>query len=228
MDSAQRYEVDGRDRARSVAYLRIGAVGVLAFNVLYVVHRILQAMGSGSSDPATVIAYEIAHRGRLLISEIAVCMALLAFLAFVATLVPVVWWAGQEALAVAIGLSGAIFVALGFVSSAAETALVWVAATHDPTAVNVLDQLQGRIPIIWSIAAVVVVISVAVTSAGLAGRWLAIAGIFASVIFLLGSIFSVLGSTPERGFSLVGIGLFVAWMFALAIILWHSAMRRSS
>ena len=133
-----------------MAYLRIGAVGVLAFNVLYVVHRILQAMGSGSSDAATVIAYEIAHRGRLLISEIAVCMALLAFLAFVATLIPVVWWAGQEALAVAIGLSGAIFVALGFVSSAAETALVWVAATHDPTAVNVLDQLQGRIPIIWS------------------------------------------------------------------------------
>src|SRR5437867_952111 len=110
------HEMPGEDRAQMAAYLRIGAVAVSAFTVLYIVHRILQATGPGASDAAAVIAYEIAHRGRLLISEIAVCMALLAFLASVAALVPVLWWAGQQALAVAVGLSGAIFVTLGFVS----------------------------------------------------------------------------------------------------------------
>jgi hypothetical protein len=217
----------GEDRAQAAHHLRISAVGVSAFTILYVLHRILQATGPGGSDAALVMAYEIAHRGRLLISEIAVCLALLAFVAFVAGLVPVFWRAGEEVLAVAVGISGAIFVALGFVSSAAETALIWIAASHDPTAVAVLDQLQGRIPVVWSIAALVGVTSLAVARAGLARRWLAIVGLAASVIFVLGSFFSVVGSTPEAGASMIGIGLFIAWSIVLAIALWHATMQRA-
>ena len=41
---------------------------------------------------------------------------MLAFIPFLAGLVPVIWRAGQEALAVAVATSGGVFVAMGFVS----------------------------------------------------------------------------------------------------------------
>jgi hypothetical protein len=53
-----------------------------------------------------VVAYNVTHRGALLASEVAVGLALLAFIPFLAALVPLIWRAGQQSLAVAVGISG--------------------------------------------------------------------------------------------------------------------------
>jgi hypothetical protein len=55
--------------------LRAAAIGGLAFTVLYVVHRLLQGTGPDGSSAAAVAAYQVAHRGALLASEIAVGLA---------------------------------------------------------------------------------------------------------------------------------------------------------
>ncbi len=205
--------------------LRATAIGGLAFTVLYVAHRLLQGTGPGGAGASAVAAYQVAHRGALLASEVAVGLALLAFIAFLAGLVPVIWRAGQETLAVAVGISGGVFVALGFVSNAAETALIGVADANQPAAVLALDQLQGRTPIVWSITALVAALSLAGWRTELVWRWLAVAGLVAAAAFLLGSVFSVLGRTPEGGSSLVGVGLFVVWMLALSVSLWRASAR---
>lgn len=157
--------------------MRTAAISALAFTVLYLVHRLLQGTGPDSSTAAAVASYQVAHRGALVASEVAVGLGLLAFIGFLAGLVPVIWQAGQESLAVAVAISGGVFVAMGFVSNAAETALIWVADANQP----------------------------------------------AAGIFLLGSVFSILGQTPEGSSSVVGVGLFVAWMLALSAALWRAA-----
>jgi hypothetical protein len=43
----------------------------------------------------------------------------------------------------------------------------------------------------------------------------------AVILFLLGSVFSVLGRTPEGSSSLVGVGIFIVWMLVLSAGLWH-------
>jgi hypothetical protein len=204
--------------------LRTAAIGGLAFTVLYVVHRLLQGTGSDGSGAPAVAAYQLAHRGALLASEVAVGLALLAFIPFLAGLVPVIWRAKQETLAVAVAISGGVFVAMGFVSNAAETALIGVADANQPAAVLALDQLQGRTPIVWTITALVTALSLAIRRTGLVGRWLGVAGLVAAAVFLLGSVFSVLGRTPEGGSSLVGVGLFVVWMLALSLSLWRASV----
>jgi hypothetical protein len=201
--------------------LRTAAVGGLAFTVLYLLHRLLQGTGPDSSTAAAVAAYNLAHRSTLLASEVAVGLALLAFIPFLAALVPVIWRAGQEPLAVAAAISGGVFVAMGFVSNAAETALIGVADSNQPAAVLALDQLQGRTPIVWTITALVAVVSLAIQRTGLVWRWLGVAGLAAAAIFLLGSVFSVLGRTPEGSSSLVGVGVFIVWMLVLSVGLWR-------
>jgi hypothetical protein len=99
-----------------------------------VVHRLLQGTGPDGSTAAAVATYQVAHRGALVASEVAVGLGLLAFIPFLAGLVPVIWRAGQESLAVAVAISGGVFVAMGFVSNAAETALIWVADSNQPAA----------------------------------------------------------------------------------------------
>jgi hypothetical protein len=202
--------------------LRTAAVGGLAFTVLYLLHRLLQGTGPEGSGAAAVATYTVAHRGALVASEVAVGLALLAFIPFLAALVPVVWRAGQEALAVAVAISGGVFVAMGFVSNAAETALIGVADANQPAAVLALDQLQGRTPIVWTITALVAVLSLTIQRTGLVGRWLGVAGLVAAAVFLLGSVFSILGRTPEGTSSLVGVGLFIVWMLALSAGLWRA------
>jgi hypothetical protein len=44
----------------------------------------------------------------------------------------------------------------------------------------------------------------------------------AAAVFLLGSVFSILGRTPEGTSSLVGVGLFIVWMLALSAGLWRA------
>jgi hypothetical protein len=202
--------------------LRTAAIGGLAFTVLYLLHRLLQGTGPDSSTAAAVAAYNLAHRSILLASEVAVGLALLAFIPFLAALIPVIWRAGQETLAVAVAISGGVFVAMGFVSTAAETALIGVADAHQPAAVLALNQLQGRIPIVWTITALVTVVSLAIQRTGLVWRWLGGAGLAAAAIFLLGSIFSLLGRTPEGSSSLVGVGVFIVWMLVLSVGLWRN------
>jgi hypothetical protein len=203
--------------------LRTAAIGGLAFTVLYLVHRILQGLGPDSSTAAAVADYSLTHRGTLLASEVAVGLALLAFIPFLAALVPVIWRAGQEPLAVAVAISGGVFVAMGFVSTAAEAALIGVADSNQPAAVLALDQLQGRTPIVWAISALVAVLSLVIHRTGLVWRWLGVVGFVAAAIFLLGSVFSVLGRTPETRSSLVGVSLFVVWMLVLSTGLWRAA-----
>jgi len=205
--------------------LRTAAVGGLAFTILYVTHRLLQGTGPDSSSMEAVAAYQVAHRGALVASEIAVGLALLSFIGFLAGLIPVIWRAGQETLAIAVAISGGVFVALGFVSNAAETALIGVADADQPAAVLALDQLQGRTPVVWTITALVAALSLAMWRSGLVGRWLGATGLVAAAVFLLGSVFSVLGRTPEGGSSLVGIGLFIVWMLAVTGGLWRTAAR---
>jgi Domain of unknown function (DUF4386) len=208
--------------------LRTASVGGLAFTVLYLVHRVLQGTGPDGSTAAAIADYNLAHRGALLASEVAVGLALLAFVPFVAALVPLIWRAGQQTLAVAVATSGAVFLAMGFVSNAAETALLGVADSGQPAAVLALDQLQGRTPIVWTITALVAVLSLAIYRTDLVWRWLGVAGLVAAVAFLLGSVFSVLGPTPEGSSSLVGVGLFIAWMLLLNVGLWRAASTTTS
>jgi hypothetical protein len=59
---------------------------------------------------------------------------------------------------------------MGFVSNAAETALIGVADSNQPAAVVALDQLQGRSPIVWTVTALVAVLSMAIQRTGLAWR----------------------------------------------------------
>jgi hypothetical protein len=203
--------------------LRSAAIGGLAFTVLYLLHRLLQGTGPDRSTAEAVAAYNVTHRGTLLASEVAVGLALLAFISFLAALVPVIWRAGQETLAVAVAISGGVFVAMGFVSNAAETALIWVADGNQPAAVLALDQLQGRVPIVWAITALVAALSLALHRTGLAWRWLGLVGLVTAAVFLLGSVSSVLGRTPEGRSSLVGVGVFIVWMLALSAGLWRAA-----
>jgi hypothetical protein len=203
--------------------LRTAAMGGLAFTILYLVHRLLQGSGPDGSSAAAAAAYQVAHRGALLASEVAVGLALLAFIGFLAGLVPVIWRARQEALAVAVAISGGVFVAMGFASTAAETALIGVADANQPAAVLALDELQGRTPIVWTITALVAALSLTIWRTGLVRRWLGVAGLVAAAVFLLGSVSSVLGPTAEGGSSLVGVGLFIVWMLALSVGLWRTA-----
>jgi hypothetical protein len=199
--------------------LRLAAMGGLAFVVLYVVHRILQGGGPDGADPATVAAYNVTHRGALLASEVAVGLALLAFLAFLAPLVPQLRQAGHETIAVALLAVGVLFVAMGFVSMTAETALVAVAETNELAAVSALNQFQGRVPNVLATAALAAVIGLAALRANLAWRWLGYLSVVAAVVFLLGFIFSIVGSTPEGGSSIFGIAAFVVWMILVTVAL---------
>jgi hypothetical protein len=187
------------DRSPGAA-LRTAAISGLAFTVLYLLHRLLQGTGPDSATAAAVAAYNV----------------------------PLIWRAGQQTLAVAVGISGSTFLAMGFVSNAAETALIGVADRNQPAAVLALDQLQGRTPIVWTITALVAVLSLAIRRTGLVWRWLGVAGVVAAAVFLLGSVFSVLGRTPEGKGSLIGVGIFIIWMLVLSAGLWRTASGTTS
>lgn len=202
--------------------LRMAAIGALVFALLFVVHHVLQGTGPASSSAADVAAYNVAHRGALLGSEVALGLGLLAFIAFLAPFVVLVWRAGQETPAVAVLVAGTVFVVLGFVSTAAETALVGVADSNEPGAVDALNQLQGRTPVVWAVTALAVTVSVAIRRTRLLWRSLGIAGFVLAGVFLLASISNLVGRGVEGGYSLIGVGLFVVWMLALAAGLWRT------
>jgi hypothetical protein len=96
--------------------LRTAALGALVFDVLYVlyvVHRLLQGLGPDEATPAGISAFNVAHRSALLASEVAVGLALLAVIVFIAALASLIRQAGRDTLATAVTVSGAAFVAMG-------------------------------------------------------------------------------------------------------------------
>ena len=155
--------------------LRTAALGALVFDVLYIVHRLLQGLGPDDATPAGISAFNVAHRSALLASEVAVGLALLAVIVFIAAFTSLIRQAGRDILATAVTVSGAVFVAMGFISQAAETALVGVADAGDQSAVLALNQLQGRIPIVWTITALTVALSLAGLRTRLLPTWLSVA-----------------------------------------------------
>ena len=206
-----------------VPSLRVAALGALVFGLLFVVHHVLQGTGPGSSSPAEVAAYNITHRSALLSSEVALGLSLLAFIAFLAPLVAVVWRVGHETTAVAVLVAGTVFLAMGFMSTAAETALVGVSDANEPGAVDALNQLQGRTPVVLAVTALATVISLAVLGTGLLWRWLGISGLVLAGVFLLASVSNLVARDLEGGYSLIGVGLFTVWMLALSAGLWRTA-----
>jgi hypothetical protein len=54
-----------------------------------------------------------------------------------------------------------------------------------------------------------------------------VVGLIAAGIFVLGSIFSVLGRTPEGASSLIGVGIFIVWMLLLSAGLWRAESPRT-
>jgi Domain of unknown function (DUF4386) len=211
--------IDAHDRSA----LRTAAFSGLAFDLLYVIHHLLQGLGPDDTSAAGIGLYNATQRSRLLLSEIALGLALLAAIGFVAALPPVLRRAGQETLATAVVVSGSVFVAMGFLSQAAETALVGVADKGNESAVRALNELQGRTPNVWTITALAVIVSLAALRTGLLPRWLGIAGLVAAGVFALGSIFSVLGRKVEGTSSLYGNALFVLWLAAVSIGLLRAA-----
>jgi hypothetical protein len=205
---------------RSMTTARLAAIGGLAFSLLFGLHHGLQGTGPDGSAPATVAAYNVTHRASLLGSEVAVGLALLAFIVFLAPLVALVRRAGQETLANAVLISGTVFIAMGFLSTAAETALVGVARSREPGAVDALNHLQGRTPVVWAVTALVTTVSLAIRRINLTWRWLGSSGLVLATIFLLASISSLVGRGIEGGYSLIGIGLFIAWMLLVSAGFW--------
>ena len=203
--------------------LRMAALGALAFDVLYLAHRLLQGLVPGDVTPTGISAFNVVHRSALLASEVAVGLALLAVIVFIAALAPLIRQAGQDTLATAVTVSGAALVAVGFISQATETALVGVAEAGDQSAALALTHLQGRIPVVWTITALTASVSLAGLRTRLLPTWLGVAGLVAAGIFALGSISSVIGRTVEGNSSLFGVGLFVGWLLLVAVCLWQAA-----
>jgi len=161
--------------------------------------------------------------GALLGSEIALGLALLAFLVFLCPLVPVLWRAGQETVAMALLATGVVFIAMGFVSSTAETALVAVADSNQPAAVDALNQLQGRVPNVLATAALSATVALAAFRGRLVWRWPGYVSAVTAAVFGLGFVFSVVGKTPEGGSSIFGIAAFIIWMLLVTAGLWRAA-----
>jgi hypothetical protein len=94
---------------------------------------------------------------------------------------------------------------------------------NEPGAVDALNQLQGRTPVVWGRCRPGHRVSLAILRAGLLWRWLGISGLVLAGIFLLASIASLVGRGVEGGYSLIGVGLFVVWMLAVSAGLWRTA-----
>ena len=131
----------------------LAAGGGLTFVVFYLAHRLLQVRGLADGSPAAVAADLVEHRDRLLASEICNGLGLFGFVVFLAALLTVLRRAGVQTVHFVVLVAGSVFVALGYVSTAAETALVHLAATEDLTAIRVLFELQARIPVVFAAAA---------------------------------------------------------------------------
>jgi hypothetical protein len=213
------------DRLERASELRLAAIGATAFVVSYAAHRLLQGAGPGSADPAAVSEWIEARRGLLLVSEIALGAALLASFVFLAPLVVVVREAGATVTAAAVSLSGAVFIATGFLALAAETTLFAI-ENPEPGIVAVLSGLQSHTPNVLAAAALAACLSPAFWRRHLAWRWMGIASFVAAVVFTFGFVVGVVVAARDSSGSSYGSWVFVVWMALVAAALWVSSARR--
>lgn len=204
--------------------LRWAASGATAFVVFYALHRLLQGAGPSSADPADVAGWIADQRGMLLASEFALGAAMLACFVFVAPLLAVLLGHGASVTAIAFGLAGGVFIAIGLVSVAAETAL-FAAEGSTPLVIAALDGLQGRIPNVLAAAVLAASLAPAFLGRYVAWRWMGFASIVAAAVFALGFVFEVAGSAPESKGSIFGVAAFIVWMALVSAALWVSSAR---
>lgn len=200
--------------------MRIAAGGGFGFVVFYLIHVVLQGGGPKSDAPMAVAVFYAQHSAQLLLSELVNGLALLAFIAFPAGLVPVVRGRGAGSEAVAIVVSCAAFLTLGLVSTAAEGALIRASEKAFPAAIVALDLFQALVPVVLALAAVAATTSAAFLRSGLLPRWLGFAGLGAAALFLVGFAASALGDSPENSGSLFGVAVAVAWVGLVSGALW--------
>lgn len=208
------------DSTRAVR-LRWAAIGATAFVVLYALHRVLQGLGPDSAEPAALADWITSDRVPLLASELALGVALLSFVVFIAPLAVVLRDDGDAVVAAALAIVGAVFIAMGLVSLAAETAL-FAADSADADLIAVLDALQARVPNVLAGAALAASIAPAFLRRRLRWHWLGIVSVAAAALFLLAFVFSVAGSGAETRGSILGVAVFVVWMALVAAALWRS------
>jgi hypothetical protein len=195
---------------------QLAAGGGLTFVVCYLAHRLLQVPGPVDGSAAAVAADLVEHRDRLLAGEICSGLGLLGFVVFLAALLTVLRRAGVRTAHCVVLVAGSVFVALGYVSTAAETALVHLAATEDLTAIRVLFELQARIPVVFAAAAFTAATAIAGGTARLLSRPVAAAGLALAAVFAVGAVLSVVGPAAGEG-SPIGPVLFLAWMLTLSL-----------
>jgi len=203
--------------------LRIAAGGGFGFIVFYLMHAVLQGPGPKSAGPMVVAVYYVQHSAQLLLSEVVNGLALLAFIAFPAGLIPVVRARGADSEAVGIVVSCSAFVTLGLVSTAAEGALIRSAEKAFPAAIDALFLFQGLVPVVLALAAVAASTSVAILRADLLPGWIGFTGLVAAALFLLGFGASALGDIPETRGSLFGVAVAVGWVGLVSGALWWRA-----
>jgi hypothetical protein len=196
--------------------LRVAGTAGLAFAACYLGHVLLQRPGPADGSAATVAAYFAEHRTKTLLSEAINGIGLIAFVPFLSGLVGPLRQLGARGGATAVLVSGTVFVALGLVSTAAETALVRVSDAGEHAAVSTLFELQASVPIVFAVAAFTVASALTLMRTRLLPRWLGIAGLVAAAVFLVGAILSIFG-TAEGESSPFGPLLFLAWMLILCI-----------
>jgi hypothetical protein len=138
------------------------------------------------------------------------------FVLFLAALLGPLRQTGEWFGATAVGVSGTVFVALGLVSTATETALVRVVGTGERAAVLVLFELQAAVPVVFAVTAFTGTTALALLRTRLLPRWLGVGGLGASAVFLLGAVLSIFGAAEGES-SPFGPALFIAWMFVLCI-----------
>jgi hypothetical protein len=204
--------------------LRLAAIGATAFVVSYAVHRLLQGTGPGSNDRAVVADWIETQRGLLLASEIALGAALLTSFVFLAPLVVVLREAGATVTSAAVSLSGAVFIATGFVSLAAETTL-FAMNDPEPGVVAMLSGLQSHVPNVLAAAALAACLSPGFWRRHLAWRWMGVASFVAAVIFTLGFVSGVIVAARDSSGASFGSWAFVGWMALVAAALWVSSIR---
>ena len=209
---------------RRASPLKWAASGGVAFVVFYSAHRLLQGAGPDGTGPTAVGEWVDAQRGALLASEIMLGVALLTFLVFAAPLVGFLHSEVGTVAAAGFAVAGGVFIAMGLVSNAVETAL-FATSTTDLVAIEVLDSLQRRIPNVLAAAILAGALAPGFLRGALLWRWVGYANIAAAALFFVGYVFNTVGSTPESGGSVFGVAIFVIWMALVCVALWVTGLR---
>lgn len=196
--------------------LRVAGISGLVFAASYTVHLVLQGAGPADGSVAAVAGYFTEHRTALLVSEVVNGGGLVVFVLFAAAVATSVRHVADHLMAAAVLASGVLFVAMGLVSTATETALIRLADAGEPATVQLLFELQQLIPVVFAVTAFAAATSLAVLRTGLLPRWLGYTGLGAAVLFLIGAALSIVGSAEGESLP-VGPAIFLAWILVLCI-----------